>query len=369
MVTEEPVVPRKDSAFAEPLVEIKPAPTKFYEEDEWQPHKSSEAMEDVQRPPRLPESLECLRDWRTYTGAEARLMGNRMSMGSSMGEQRLSLADSFNAWPSIDTGSNCEKLQLGSYDLPTARPSGPVELPSQDESKKALGICLFDKGIREPEDRSTEMSSKGDSARSPNVLNRKEDIVVSEEEGEEKSEAKEPMVVAGNVTGAAVEPAGDKSGNEENDPNVGNVKAGASGSEKPARSSNKKRCCNCKKSRCLKLYCECFASQDYCVGCKCVDCHNTAEYAEEKKAAVSRVNTKNPLGFLRRLPVSVQEPVVGCNCKRSGCQRNYCCCYKKGGQCSSLCKCTQCKNGKEPCGTDTKLADASISVGSNPHSE
>lgn len=33
--------------------------------------------------------------------------------------------------------------------------------------------------------------------------------------------------------------------------------------------------CNCKKSRCLKLYCECFAADRYCHGCHCQSCMNT----------------------------------------------------------------------------------------------
>ena len=37
---------------------------------------------------------------------------------------------------------------------------------------------------------------------------------------------------------------------------------------------NKKMCCNCKKSHCLKLYCECFATKSYCQGCNCVSCLN-----------------------------------------------------------------------------------------------
>ena len=33
--------------------------------------------------------------------------------------------------------------------------------------------------------------------------------------------------------------------------------------------------CNCKKTKCLKLYCECFASGGYCQpGCSCFECCN-----------------------------------------------------------------------------------------------
>ena len=36
-----------------------------------------------------------------------------------------------------------------------------------------------------------------------------------------------------------------------------------------------KRNCNCKQSKCIKLYCECFNSNVFCdSGCNCVDCLN-----------------------------------------------------------------------------------------------
>lgn len=35
--------------------------------------------------------------------------------------------------------------------------------------------------------------------------------------------------------------------------------------------------CNCKRSKCLKLYCECFAALRYCSSCNCVECNNRPE--------------------------------------------------------------------------------------------
>ncbi len=35
--------------------------------------------------------------------------------------------------------------------------------------------------------------------------------------------------------------------------------------------------CNCKKSKCLKLYCDCFAAGVYCQNCSCSCCLNTEE--------------------------------------------------------------------------------------------
>ena len=36
--------------------------------------------------------------------------------------------------------------------------------------------------------------------------------------------------------------------------------------------------CNCKKSKCLKLYCECFAAELVCDGCNCSDCQNNDDF-------------------------------------------------------------------------------------------
>lgn len=40
-----------------------------------------------------------------------------------------------------------------------------------------------------------------------------------------------------------------------------------------------KFCCNCKKSRCLKLYCDCFAVGKCCTkDCNCINCLNTEDH-------------------------------------------------------------------------------------------
>jgi len=55
--------------------------------------------------------------------------------------------------------------------------------------------------------------------------------------------------------------------------------------------------CNCKKSRCLKLYCECFANGEYCIGCSCQDCSNIVQNEKEKLEAFNYVKDKNPVAM------------------------------------------------------------------------
>lgn len=40
------------------------------------------------------------------------------------------------------------------------------------------------------------------------------------------------------------------------------------------------RSCHCKKSQCLKLYCDCFANNQYCSGCACLACKNVESNAQ-----------------------------------------------------------------------------------------
>lgn len=74
--------------------------------------------------------------------------------------------------------------------------------------------------------------------------------------------------------------------------------------------------CHCRKSKCLKLYCECFSASIYCHGCKCVDCRNTPAYDDLREKAIKEARSKNPTAF--------QQATVGCRCKKSACLKKYC---------------------------------------------
>ena len=46
------------------------------------------------------------------------------------------------------------------------------------------------------------------------------------------------------------------------------------------------KACNCKRSKCLKLYCECFANNRYCgAQCACNGCSNCAGHDDERLMA------------------------------------------------------------------------------------
>lgn len=56
-------------------------------------------------------------------------------------------------------------------------------------------------------------------------------------------------------------------------------------------------CCNCKKSQCLKLYCECFYNKKFCAGCNCTNCLNTKDNEVERNQAIKATQERNPNAF------------------------------------------------------------------------
>ncbi|CRL07710.1 CLUMA_CG020663, isoform A [Clunio marinus] len=106
-----------------------------------------------------------------------------------------------------------------------------------------------------------------------------------------------------------------------------------------------KRPCNCTKSQCLKFYCDCFAAGEYCSGCNCKDCLNEHD-SEERERAVKMCMERNPFAFKSKEATEEQQRLHqrGCNCKRSGCLKNYCECYEAKISCSANCRCLGCKN-------------------------
>lgn len=56
--------------------------------------------------------------------------------------------------------------------------------------------------------------------------------------------------------------------------------------------------CNCKRSKCLKLYCECFANNRFCgPECSCCGCSNDVEHEEDRIFSKEQILIRNPLAF------------------------------------------------------------------------
>ncbi|TYG52324.1 hypothetical protein ES288_D09G017700v1 [Gossypium darwinii] len=120
--------------------------------------------------------------------------------------------------------------------------------------------------------------------------------------------------------------------------------------------------CNCRRSRCLKLYCECFAAGIYCEDCcACENCLNKPDYEDIVLDIRHQIELRNPLAFAPPIVnpsddspnVTGDENLMntpsarhkrGCKCKRSKCLKKYCECYRAKVGCSDGCHCEDCDN-------------------------
>ena len=94
--------------------------------------------------------------------------------------------------------------------------------------------------------------------------------------------------------------------------------------------------CNCQKTQCNKFYCQCYREKRYCFNCNCVGCNNQKpDYLSTNKQQCNENNKEK------------KTITVSCTCTKSGCNKNYCECYKSKVKCNSLCRCRNCENCKE----------------------
>lgn len=127
--------------------------------------------------------------------------------------------------------------------------------------------------------------------------------------------------------------------------------------------------CTCKKSKCLKLYCMCFAVNAFCDDkCRCLECKNDPRFSSRRNEAVQAVLARNPLAFENKLnpTLDIKESTQlknGCKCKKSMCLKKYCECFHAQVNCSLSCRCVGCKN--MPPGMERPFPDDQSSIGSS----
>jgi len=115
--------------------------------------------------------------------------------------------------------------------------------------------------------------------------------------------------------------------------------------------------CTCTNSKCLRLYCACFANGTLCgPECQCHGCHNNDSTNELRDKIIQETLQKNPNAFKSKYKKHAAKDAIlhvrGCNCSKTGCIKEYCECFKIGAGCSKLCRCVNCKNSKVDLNTD-----------------
>ncbi|MED6221691.1 hypothetical protein PIB30_057223 [Stylosanthes scabra] len=110
----------------------------------------------------------------------------------------------------------------------------------------------------------------------------------------------------------------------------------------------RKQSCNCHKSQCLQLYCECFSSGNFCNDyCSCKACMNNVENKDCVKEKKKEIESRNPHAFQCKIIHAQNESArhrKGCCCNKTKCDNKYCPCFRADVGCSRLCRCQGCKN-------------------------
>lgn len=105
--------------------------------------------------------------------------------------------------------------------------------------------------------------------------------------------------------------------------------------------------CTCKRTKCLKLYCQCFGIKIHCgSNCRCTECHNTTEYEQERKDAMRSILSRNPSAFDSKFKADKltedQKLLLhktGCKCRKSNCMKKVSLCVVRCSCLSSFLLC------------------------------
>ena len=99
--------------------------------------------------------------------------------------------------------------------------------------------------------------------------------------------------------------------------------------------------CTCKKTRCLKLYCQCFGAKLTCgSNCRCLTCYNTDAHDDVRREAMQNIILRNPGAFDTKFKKSganattvtaaasegnastrILAHKLGCKCRKSSCMK------------------------------------------------
>jgi len=124
--------------------------------------------------------------------------------------------------------------------------------------------------------------------------------------------------------------------------------------------------CSCPRSRCIKLYCECFQEARMCSDlCSCKKCLNTEEETGPhglRTKAMQNIECRNPYAFKKEKQDMQNPPPIynglTCRCVKSQCLKLYCDCFQSGQVCGQFCMCLKCLNTEEESGIKGKRTAA-----------
>ncbi|KAB2623914.1 protein tesmin/TSO1-like CXC 2 [Pyrus ussuriensis x Pyrus communis] len=126
---------------------------------------------------------------------------------------------------------------------------------------------------------------------------------------------------------------------------------------KEAYTSEACKRCNCRRSKCVKLYCECFSAGVYCLDSyACQNCYNKPEFEHTVFEIHHHIESRNPLAFTSKVVDNAIDSSAnstedqnlttpssaghkrGCNCKKSKCLEKYCERYQAKVGCFGGCR-------------------------------